>query len=807
MATPSANNMPVNPDTTFVTVKVAIDGTNRRFKLALRDLGANVFPDKIRFLLGVPADANVTLERYSDSAATYVILDSNNPAIYKQLYRAAKAKLKLRIKATIVQNAQKEQNATQEAEVQEQDMSTVRPRSSYLDTVLDHQPSTMAPTYTPSWLTIGNNATTETLVQPEIPEQQPLAKSCHAAFRDFPSGIFCIDCNNCGNSIPNEHYHCSLCDDGDFDLCMDCVEDGELCSGEGHWLIKRTLQNGRVVSSVTETIAPKHKQANTVEVPEEASKESPAAQETKSFEDAINDYVVERTCNSCIGEFPNSEFVSCTDCYDFDLCENCLVHGQHGHNPAHKFVPLEKDNEDPTLAALCMPGRNVSHAAICDSCDKKIFGVRHKCLDCPDFDYCSECVQEAPRKHSGHRFAPLYEPIAEVKTAQEMHYGIYCDGPLCQDKARRSYIRGVRYKCAVCHDTDFCASCEAVPTQQHNRTHPLIKFKSPVKHVSVTTVGEDPKGQRLPPMGDRIPRMAVAAPKAVARPVKTAATETIPVAKSTNAATQVQTMADFMPYNFKPIPAPAVVKPAKRPELEARFVSDLVTDGTVLSTDSTFTQVWTMTNPGPETWPSGCSVRFTGGDWMLNVDSKHPSSVSSIHEATETNVTERPVKAGESIDFKIVLKTPSKEGRIISYWRLKGPDGTPFGHKLWCDVSVRAAPEPEVESTSSYVAPTVKEEQEEEDVKAEASESTMIFPKLDKESPVSSMHEEVKGDVTEPSAVASAPESVVSEVAEDLESLALDGEETDEGFLTDEEYDILDASDEEFLDAAQQSTK
>ena len=45
---PTPNHMPINPDTTFVTVKVAIDGTNRRFKLALRDLGANVFPTKVR---------------------------------------------------------------------------------------------------------------------------------------------------------------------------------------------------------------------------------------------------------------------------------------------------------------------------------------------------------------------------------------------------------------------------------------------------------------------------------------------------------------------------------------------------------------------------------------------------------------------------------------------------------------------------------------------------------------------------------------------------------------------------------------
>jgi len=51
-------------------------------------------------LLAIPDDEEVVFERWSDSAASYIVLDSNKPAVYKQLYRAAKAKLKLRIKVT-----------------------------------------------------------------------------------------------------------------------------------------------------------------------------------------------------------------------------------------------------------------------------------------------------------------------------------------------------------------------------------------------------------------------------------------------------------------------------------------------------------------------------------------------------------------------------------------------------------------------------------------------------------------------------------------------------------------------------------
>jgi next-to-BRCA1 protein 1 len=46
-------------------------------------------------------DQEIIFERYSDSAASFVVLDSDKPQVYKTLFRAAKAKLKLRLRATI----------------------------------------------------------------------------------------------------------------------------------------------------------------------------------------------------------------------------------------------------------------------------------------------------------------------------------------------------------------------------------------------------------------------------------------------------------------------------------------------------------------------------------------------------------------------------------------------------------------------------------------------------------------------------------------------------------------------------------
>lgn len=40
----------------------------------------------------------------------------------------------------------------------------------------------------------------------------------------------------------------------------------------------------------------------------------------------------------------------------------------------------------------CGYGRGFPHPAICDSCNTRIFGLRFKCLNCPDYDLCYRCT-------------------------------------------------------------------------------------------------------------------------------------------------------------------------------------------------------------------------------------------------------------------------------------------------------------------------------------------------------------------------------------------------------------------------------
>ncbi|PGG97819.1 hypothetical protein GX51_07131 [Blastomyces parvus] len=831
---------PVGPETP-ISIKILFEGYSRRFKLPLRELGASSLPQKIRQLLAIPDDANVTLERYSDSAGSYVVLDSQNVSVYKQLYRAAKAKLKLRIKVTLAPEPEPElDHQPLSVPPQSTDVQQEQPqqRCSYLETVLrvptdgfanqnDYlasaapPPPPLNPAMFPS---VPDDSPAgvdnKILPQAEPPRDTNLVQSdpvstagdmCAAGPNFIQSSPICIDCNHCGQRVPDAHYHCSICDDGDYDLCQKCIDAGVLCPGEGHWLIKRTVNDGRINYSVTETIAPRKNSESEPQEDLNSTEKHTSSMEVEEMK------VAERTCNACFRDLNEKELVTCQDCPDYDLCFNCLLEDRHGHHPGHSFS-LIVDGEfqsKSVIMSTCEPGRGRYHAAICDGCNKSIKGVRHKCLNCPDWDFCSKCIMSAAEFHPGHRFAPLYTPIPEPHDYRQTHYGVICDGPLCSMSSRVVYIRGVRYKCAVCDNTDFCANCEAHPDNTHNRTHPMIKFKTPVRNATVTTFNHTgSRGECAVTLGDQ-------------PATKSTSTETVAPLKS-NAATQVQTEkadTDAASEADSTTAQPSVkddatassIAPTDTPsELRALFVRDTIPDGSRLAPNKTITQTWTLYNPGPSSWPKGCSVRFVGGDSMFNIDTNHPSSLSNLVSAMESQELTTCVPPGTSADFTIELKTPQREGRAISYWRLKTPDGFAFGHKLWCDVDVRASVEDMEtlpEQTTDNKQPSVETEEASVESRTEAgdaeasqgesqSESVMIFPKLETESPSASIEKSAS-----PSAPAANELDENHDLADDVESLTLDDNSTEDDFLTDEEYDILDASDQEFSPEAQRSEK
>lgn len=55
-----------------------------------------------------------------------------------------------------------------------------------------------------------------------------------------------LACDECGQEISREHYHCNFCHEGDFDLCLECISLGIHCLDNGHKLSYRVFEAGRI---------------------------------------------------------------------------------------------------------------------------------------------------------------------------------------------------------------------------------------------------------------------------------------------------------------------------------------------------------------------------------------------------------------------------------------------------------------------------------------------------------------------------------------------------------------------------------
>ena len=303
--------------------------------------------------MDVPSDQIVKLERYSDSAGAFIVLESDNPTVYKTLYRAAKAKLKLRLRVTLlpVEGLRDEpiQPNVPGSFVQPPCSSTANHTSpspvpsagsavhwaAMAPAVVSSQetsssvPTPSQTTNTPVGVRLsaaslsGEDVRTRAKQQyfaelSNISQKRDLALRLKDAAPPVPSvttGPWSVFCNECDKPMMDEHFHCSICDDGDYDLCQECVAAGKVCPGANHWLIKRTLKDGRVVSSVTEKVAPKPRPQPQTEKAKEndmpgAFTDEPKAAVMPQVEPGYEQMpksMPTRTCNSCVkGSFSHS---------------------------------------------------------------------------------------------------------------------------------------------------------------------------------------------------------------------------------------------------------------------------------------------------------------------------------------------------------------------------------------------------------------------------------------------------------------------------------------------------------------------
>lgn len=75
-----------------------------------------------------------------------------------------------------------------------------------------------------------------------------------------------------------------------------------------------------------------------------------------------------------------------------------------------------------------------------------------------------------------------------------MHDKVECDG------CGVNPIGGIRYKCAVCKNFDYCANCE----ERLAHEHPFLKIRNPscVPDVMITILPENAGEEHAEPVGE-----------------------------------------------------------------------------------------------------------------------------------------------------------------------------------------------------------------------------------------------------------------------------------------------------------------
>jgi hypothetical protein len=117
----------------------------------------------------------------------------------------------------------------------------------------------------------------------------------------------------------------------------------------------------------------------------------------------------------------------------------------------------------------------------CDGCSAyPIKGLRFKCRDCVNFDFCAMC-----REKSGHQHTDFY-----LITASGSHEGIGCDG--CGE----ANIKSLRYRCIECRNFNLCHKCYLTEQHEHDSFVALLPVVMtvdafPNKHNLSYSIGEE----------------------------------------------------------------------------------------------------------------------------------------------------------------------------------------------------------------------------------------------------------------------------------------------------------------------------
>ena len=199
----------------------------------------------------------------------------------------------------------------------------------------------------------------------------------------FASGI---QCDHCEARIRTSDcfFNCSVCENGDFDLCQSCVEEGRWCDDSKHTMEKTYVQ-------VEET--------------------GPSGVE----------------CNHCgLGFWMGYRFSHCNICDNgnFDLCMSCKEYGYHCDDIEHKLENRVLTTIDPFTTECDLCGFEWGMSDVFSCCNVCNLGLCQPCAE--KRQYCScfkNGLQRMILKIRGLKRGSY--PVAGYEMGFQNKYGIY----------------------------------------------------------------------------------------------------------------------------------------------------------------------------------------------------------------------------------------------------------------------------------------------------------------------------------------------------------------------------------------------
>ncbi|KAJ3126777.1 hypothetical protein HK098_007156 [Nowakowskiella sp. JEL0407] len=170
-------------------------------------------------------------------------------------------------------------------------------------------------------------------------------------------------------------------------------------------------------------------------------------------------------CKVCKRREFDGELFGCADC-PFEICGRCHQSSNEGNKNAHKFI-----SRGVKVASKVLEPTLIWRGSQCDGCKKRNFeGHRYKCLECPDYDLCSQCYTKT--ENGPFTLSHLPDHKFELITKHDQIWrGISCD--LCL----RVSFSGKRYRCEQCFDFDLCEKCYL--KDSHHPDHTFEEFLDP----------------------------------------------------------------------------------------------------------------------------------------------------------------------------------------------------------------------------------------------------------------------------------------------------------------------------------------